>query len=145
MVHSFLRAPPSAGYIEEMDRRATTTTYLERSSQQPLTLVVRVLGNDYMTILLSYSDRWKRSDLDIKFPSTINDLVGHREKMPILESLAIVGRPYPPTQKYGTAFRTAPYLTELNLDVKDTEKRDVGKVDVSVNQAPHRPTQSRLR
>jgi hypothetical protein len=112
-----------------MDRRATA--YLERSAQQPLTIVLRVWRstdeNFHMSpiweILLSYSKRWKRADIDIEFPSMINDLVGHREKMPILESLAIVGRTYSPTQKYGTAFRIAPHLTELNLDMKAVLRR----------------------
>jgi len=91
---------PSAGYITEMNRR--TTIYLERSSQQPLTLVVHVWGpivkSFYTTIwgmLLSHSDRWKRADLDITMESMINDLVGRRERMPILESLAVIAHTNP--------------------------------------------------
>ena len=67
-----LEIGPRAGYIAEMKSR--TATYLNRSAQHPLTLVVRIesgliVEKFYATIwgmLLSYSDRWKRADLDIK-------------------------------------------------------------------------------
>ncbi|KAF8337163.1 hypothetical protein F5887DRAFT_1244620 [Amanita rubescens] len=110
---------PSSGYIAEMNRRATT--YLKRSAQRPLTLVVHIpnsMAESFSTtiwgLLLSYSDRWKRADLEIK-TSMVNGLVRRIDKMPILESLAIVVY-MSFNWKHEITFKNARYLTELTLN-----------------------------
>ena len=101
-----------------MNRRATT--YLKRSTQRPLTLVVRITESTAASfsttiwgLLLSHSDRWKRAVLEIKNQSMINGLVRRIEKMPILESLAMY---LFLDWKQQITFKNARYLTELNLN-----------------------------
>ena len=102
-----------------MERR--TAIYLRRSESHPLTVIVRVHSfvkgffKEAWDMLLSCSDRWKKSDLWISNEFFMNGLVNRRGKMTILESLRLQSTTKFKHRKNLTAFEIAPCLTELEL------------------------------
>ncbi|KAF8349638.1 hypothetical protein F5887DRAFT_947345 [Amanita rubescens] len=110
----------SAIAIAEINRR--TATYLERSRQFPLTILVSMVNSsninfpsDTFRLLLTSSNRWKRADLVLRRESVLLDLIGCFNKVPILESLGISVYGFGAEKHYNDFVTIAPHLTELNI------------------------------
>ncbi|KAF8347422.1 hypothetical protein F5887DRAFT_31009 [Amanita rubescens] len=108
-------------YFVEMNRRATI--YLERSGEQPLTIVVSMLCSDTKKfpktvwgMLLSCLKRWKKADLVLGYGSALDELLRCRGYMSSLESLkmSIPDEDFIVLKHYN-AFQVTPHLTELDL------------------------------
>ena len=112
----------STAYFVEMSQRATI--YLERSGQQPLTVVVSMqclsaqrFSTPVWELLLSCLKRWKKADLVLDHGALGKFLrcTGH---MSILESLKIsMWADYMSALEDTNAFGVAPCLTELDLAI----------------------------
>ena len=110
----------SGAYYAEMNRRAAI--YLERSGQQPLTILVSGLlclrtekfPKTVWRMLLSCLKRWKKADLELGHGAALDELLKCRGYMSSLESLRM-SIPDSTALKNSNAFEVAPHLTELHL------------------------------
>ncbi len=111
----------SASYVAEMSRRATI--YLERSGQQPLTILVSTLPyadtrkcfpKTVWGILLSCLKRWKKAKLMLENGTMLDELLRCGGYMSSLEFLMIVMLNSTAPEDFDV-FRVAPLLTELHL------------------------------
>ena len=110
----------SSTALAEINRR--TATYLERSRQLPLTILVSMANssnvnfpNDTFRLLLACSNRWKSADLVLRRESVLHDLIGCFDKVPILKSLGISVYGLEAAKHYNASVTIAPHLTELNI------------------------------
>ncbi len=117
----------SATALTEINRR--TATYLERSRQLPLTILVSTASSpiknfpsDTFRLLLSCSNRWKRGDLVLRNESVLLDLIGCLDNVPILKSLGIYVYGFEAVKPYN-AFVIAPHLTELDITHRGHTRR----------------------
>ncbi|KAF8345009.1 hypothetical protein F5887DRAFT_1199379 [Amanita rubescens] len=111
----------NAAYFVEMNRRAAM--YLERSREQPLTIVVftpcsgtQKFPKTVWRMLLSCLKRWKKADLVLGNGAAQDELFRCRGYMSSLESLKMSITNYFAAPKNFSAFEVAPHLTELDLD-----------------------------
>ncbi|KAF8332892.1 hypothetical protein F5887DRAFT_1173571 [Amanita rubescens] len=109
----------NAAYFVEMNRR--TAIYLERSREQPLTIVVftpcsgtQKFPKSVWRMLLSCLKRWKKADLVLGNGAAQDELFRCRGYMSSLESLKM-SIPNSTAPKNFNAFEVTPYLTELDL------------------------------
>jgi hypothetical protein len=109
----------NATYFVEMNRRAAI--YLERSREQPLTIVVftpfsctQKFPISVWRMLLSCSKRWKRADLVLQHGAARKELLRCRGYMSSLKSLRM-SIPNFTALEHNDAFEVAPHLTELDL------------------------------
>jgi hypothetical protein len=103
----------------EMNRRAAI--YLERSGQQPLTIVVSMpcswtekFPKTVWRMLLSFLKRWEKADLVLRRGAARNELLRCRGYMSSLKSLRMSIPNSTALKNYNT-FKVAPHLTELDL------------------------------
>ena len=109
----------NVAHFVEMNRRATI--YLERSGQQPLTILMSMPCSDtekfpksVWRMLLSCLERWKRANLELDHRLALNELLICRGHMLSLESLRI-SIPDSLALNHYNAFQIAPHLIELDL------------------------------